>query len=701
MRCFVTNYGSVVRIVLQTLGCCYHWRKLQQFALFAVSLAVCQYATADKLYAIGDSITQGAVYDFDGPDYPLSAYRLESGGEPNDIRSYREHLHDRLTDNNSCDASVEWVGSRSLENRTPNFHEGRSGWRVDEFLNREWSSDTGGNASFSIDGWLSVFDPDHILIHLGTNDMLEGKTAEVARDDLQTLLNTIEQETPNASVFLANVIPIFGWWADHLNAGAFGPNNSADEAVRLRGFIEALVAERQAVGYDIHLVDVNRDFFVDTSNVTNCETGELGNPLNMSTSICKALPDGSGVEPDGVHPNVLGDKFIADKFFEALNTHTSLCAGDGFDNQAPVVEITSPSFDGETLPSVATLAGVTADSGGAGVDKVEVAVRNPSGDYLRFATGVFSNIEPSSNAILTSADSNSTEWSITTPGLAAGNYVVEVSATDYNGNTSSTISRAFAVRESNASEQPSVDQNLFFEAENGVLSGGMAVFADADASNGSYVSVVEGSQSTSTENDFVEFPVLIETAGDYQVSARVRGPDGSSHSFFAQIDLGEQFFWVTPSDNAWTTEYISDREVGDIRATLDAGIHTLRVSLRETGTQLDYIHFFLLDANGVPIEQPAVVAPVNSNPEDQQNDDTPQPPFEETVVPDGDQDQDDELLESVSSASGSSSGGGGSGFLLIGLLLLLRSTGCYGWNFPTTGFGKIRLYLARVRFTDR
>lgn len=646
-------------------------RGIRAFALISASLLLSAQAQADKIYAIGDSITQGAVYDFDASDYPLSAYRLESGGAPNNIRSYREHLHDRLTNEGGCDASVEWVGNRFLANRTPEFHEGRSGWRVDEFLDRQWGSDTGGNSIFSIDGWLDEFAPDHVLIHLGTNDMLEGKTAESARDDLQTLLNTVNEEAPGASVFMANVIPIYGWWADHLNVGPdYGPNNSGGEAARLTNLIENLVAERQAGGEDIHLVDVNRDFFVDTSDVTNCATGEPGNPLNMSTSICKARPDGSGIEADGVHPNVLGDKFIADRFYDALFTNTSLCSGDVIDNSAPVVEITTPSFVGQNLPSVVTLAGMAFDDGGSGFFQIDVSVKNASGDYLGFATGVFNSLEPTSTAVLSNTDSDFTEWSITTPGLPEGDYLLEVRAIDNEGNESSLAARAFIVSETDVSEPTPIPANLFFEAELGVLSGAMAIFADGAASGGSYVSVPEGSESSIPENDYVEFSASIETAGFYKFRANVRGPDGGSNSFYVQINGGQQYHWVTPNDNVWTTEFIADRNIGEIRLNLDVGINTLRVSLRETGTHLDSIEFLLLDANGEPIERPVT--------EEQDDEIDIDPTFGEIPVidpgidPDNDETSDG-ISASVNTSSGGSGGGGGVGFILIGCLLLFRA----------------------------
>lgn len=605
----VSKQSNLIHLFCRHCGPKHHYA-----TLFVLLAAVCLMqpgvARADKIYAIGDSITRGFVFNFDASEFPMSAYRLAPGGPPNNIRSYREHLHDRLTQGESCDANVDWVGSKDEPGRTPVFHEGRSGWRADEINNRRWRDDIRSGPNTPIDGWLGVYNPDHILIHLGTNDMQQGQTAQQTRDDIEVLLNTIQSETPGASVHLANVIPIFGWWANHINlAPTYQPDDRGGEAALLSSLIEQLVSERQASGEDIHLVDVRSDFFVDTSDVTNCATGAQGNPLNMSTSICKDLPDGSGQEPDGIHPNVVGDKFIADKFFESLSANTSLCSITTGDTSAPSVDVTTPSSSGEELPSVATLEGTAADPGGSGFNGVELSVLNSNGDYLNFATGTFSTSRQSTDASLSNTDADSTDWSVTTPGLPNGSYTVEVTATDSSGNESPEVSRAFVVDQSGTPpDEPEFD-TLFVEAESGILGGAMAIVADGSASSGSYVVVADGGASSNSSLDYVEFPITFETAGEYEILAGVRGPNGSSNSFFAQLDGGSQYLWDTPKDNVWTTDKISDRGNGDITVNLDAGLHTLRISLRETGTQLDFIEFVLLNPEAPPVDDGDTVAP--------------------------------------------------------------------------------------------
>lgn len=274
------------------------------------------------IYAIGDSITRGIVHTFDSEEYPLSAYR-NGGGFPSNIRSYREHTHDALIAP-GCEADITWVGAREENNRSPNRHEGRSGFRVDQILNNTWRDDENRFSAMNIDGWLATFQPDVVLIHLGTNDITEGEDAVSTSNELDELINRVYSQQPNATVVLANVIPIHGWWASHVKLAPFSIQDIAGEVTALAGLIANIVSTRQANGDDIHLVDVNSGFFVDEANLTICGSSS-GNPNNMSTTSCKEAPDGSGMVPDGIHPNLLGEAFIGRQFADVLINQVGLC----------------------------------------------------------------------------------------------------------------------------------------------------------------------------------------------------------------------------------------------------------------------------------------------------------------------------------------------------------------------------------------
>lgn len=72
-------------------------------------------------------------------------------------------------------------------------HEGHGGWRIDQI-------------SGCIGGWITTSKPDVILLHAGTNDILQGATAAIAIARLKNLLKAIN--TAKVPVILAKLIPI-------------------------------------------------------------------------------------------------------------------------------------------------------------------------------------------------------------------------------------------------------------------------------------------------------------------------------------------------------------------------------------------------------------------------------------------------------------------------------------------------------------
>jgi hypothetical protein len=136
--------------------------------------------------------------------------------------------------------------------------------------------------------------------------------------------------------------------------------------------------------------------------------------------------------------------------------------------------------------------------------------------------------------------------------------------------------------------------SLLQEAEDGTLFGAMELGSDSNASGGKFVHV-PANLTGNSNTDFVEFTVTILTTGRYQLNAGVRGPSGSQNSFFAQIDNGQTYLWDLPKDNKRTETLLNNRGTGVVTETLSTGVHTLRVSMREEGAQLDWIQFVHLD----------------------------------------------------------------------------------------------------------
>src|SRR5215217_6834513 len=125
-----------------------------------------------RVMPLGDSITEGTQVP---------------GG-------YRIGLWQRFTNNRY---TVDFVGSQFNGPSTlgDHDHEGHPGWRIDQI-------------DASIVGWLNTFNPRTVLLHIGTNDVLQNFNLSGAPSRLSTLIDHITNTKPAADVFVAQITPL-------------------------------------------------------------------------------------------------------------------------------------------------------------------------------------------------------------------------------------------------------------------------------------------------------------------------------------------------------------------------------------------------------------------------------------------------------------------------------------------------------------
>ncbi|MEG4803337.1 SGNH/GDSL hydrolase family protein [Microcoleus sp. ARI1-B5] len=196
-----------------------------------------------KIMPLGDSITDG--YFFPG------GYRI-------DLQPAME----------SRGYAIEFVGSLSNGPDTllSQHHEGHSGWRIEEIRDR-------------VVEWLQTFQPDIILLLIGTNNIGQWYQVETASYRLNQLIDSIFQTAPNVKLFLASIPPMY---EPTLNQRVIQYNQKSEE----------LVKEKQQAGKPIDFVD-------------------LYNILSLDDL------------PDGVHPNREGFRKIAGAWATGLSAHLS------------------------------------------------------------------------------------------------------------------------------------------------------------------------------------------------------------------------------------------------------------------------------------------------------------------------------------------------------------------------------------------
>jgi lysophospholipase L1-like esterase len=160
---------------------------------------------------------------------------------------------------------VDFVGSlfNGPANLGDHDHEGHSGWRIDMI-------------DANIVNWLRTTTPHTVLLHIGTNDVLQNFNLAGAPGRLSTLIDHITATVPTAEVFVASIIPI-------------GNANSDAAARTFNSAIPGIVQSKVNAGRHVHFVDLH-------PALTNADLA------------------------DGVHPNAGGYDKMAARWFTALQS---------------------------------------------------------------------------------------------------------------------------------------------------------------------------------------------------------------------------------------------------------------------------------------------------------------------------------------------------------------------------------------------
>ncbi|WP_426505325.1 AbfB domain-containing protein [Dactylosporangium sp. McL0621] len=125
-----------------------------------------------RILPLGDSITDG----FNVPGgYRINLWRaLAAAGHPADF------------------VGSQFNGPADLPDHD---HEGHPGWRIDQ-------------VDASAAAWVSSTAPRSVLVHLGTNDVIQGYDLGNAPARLSALIDHVRAAAPGADVFVASIIPL-------------------------------------------------------------------------------------------------------------------------------------------------------------------------------------------------------------------------------------------------------------------------------------------------------------------------------------------------------------------------------------------------------------------------------------------------------------------------------------------------------------
>lgn len=206
-----------------------------------------------KIMPLGDSITYGV-----------------SGKNSRDSGGYRTELwHKFIADG----LQVKMVGSQSHgpDSLGDKAHEGHPGWTI-------------GQIAASVNEWLNAFQPDLILLMIGTNDTRR-YSLKTMINEFSALIDQITAQSPDVQLLVASIPPI------HPVAI---PAIRSLRAMYFNTAIPAIVDSKVAQGKKVTFVDM-RSLTVD----------DLTSSLSLHTD-------------DGLHPNAQGYSKIALLWHEAV-----------------------------------------------------------------------------------------------------------------------------------------------------------------------------------------------------------------------------------------------------------------------------------------------------------------------------------------------------------------------------------------------
>lgn len=185
-------------------------------------------------------------------------------------------------------------------------HDGHPGYRIDQIANNLDTSDGtyGNNGGY----WFhQIQKPNVILLHIGSNDILQNYDIANAPQRLKALIGQIVNDQPNAFVFVAEVIPT-----------AYDSINTEIQAYNAQ--IPGIVQTYQGQGKRVYYVDQYSRFLNPDGSV------------NLSLLIA-----------DGVHPSQAGYNVMASVWMQGLasvfsipatsaQAAVSFAASNGYDN---------------------------------------------------------------------------------------------------------------------------------------------------------------------------------------------------------------------------------------------------------------------------------------------------------------------------------------------------------------------------------
>ena len=232
-----------------------------------------------RIMPLGNSITQGGE---NSPSYRYELWKMlvDAGLKFEFVGSMDTNWYrDAPGTEHGADVASPVMGQTYKGQTFTNKHEGHWGWNTIDILNgyenpTQYKRDKG-----KLSEWLQGYTPDVVLMHLGTNDMIHGKTTDGTVARIEQIIGQLRADNENVAILLAKITPI--------------PANfvNVDSTQHFVSLMPALATRLSTQKSPIIVVDINTGF--NTAAYTY----------------------------DTLHPNTAGEKFIAKRWYDAIRAN--------------------------------------------------------------------------------------------------------------------------------------------------------------------------------------------------------------------------------------------------------------------------------------------------------------------------------------------------------------------------------------------
>jgi acyl-CoA thioesterase I len=232
-----------------------------------------------RIMTLGNSITQGSDKH---PSYRYELWKMliDGGLDFEFVGSLETNWYfDASNPEQSTDVTSPVIGEEYKGKTFTNLHEGHWGWTTNDLLYGLEKPSPYKRDKGKLSEWLKGYTPDVVLMHLGTNDIIHSKTIGSTLERIELIVNQLRADNENVAILMAKITPIPTTYAN------------VDSTKHFVSLIPTLASKLSTPKSPVIVVDINTGY-------------------NPGTHTY-----------DSLHPNQLGEKFIARRWYDAIRAN--------------------------------------------------------------------------------------------------------------------------------------------------------------------------------------------------------------------------------------------------------------------------------------------------------------------------------------------------------------------------------------------